>query len=697
MKDKILKYFREHPHSYYNKREIQRHLKIGKKRQAEFRRALRNLVQEGKIVSVKKRGYCWSGGLKKLRGILELTQRGFGFLLIEDGDDIFINMRDLGGAVNGDTVEVTLLPSDYSRGPRGKVNRIVKRGTERFVGTVYFQKREAYLSIEPVTPLRGIRIVGEGVKQLREGDAIISKVRDWGRGRGAIHVVLEKVIGSTQNPQDDMKIVCSAFDLDPTFPKAVQSEAEKFTEEDIASEIRNRKDLRDLDCFTIDPKEAKDFDDAISLKKNKDGTTTVGVHIADVSHFVQPGSALDQEARYRGTSVYFAEGVVHMLPQNLSAGVCSLLPDKDRLASSLIMTLDTNCKVLNWKFHSSVIKNKKRFTYRDVQAIVDGKTKSPHSKTLFAMRKVAQRLQKLREEAGSIDFDIPEPIFFFRDGGIPHEIRHSERLESHRLVEEFMLLANRVIAENVPYDGSQNRPFIYRIHDKPPREDMERFVDLLRRLNLIKSRPKSLSSSEFRKILSMVEDSPYRALIENIALRTMTKAIYSTDNRGHYGLAFEHYTHFTSPIRRYPDLVVHRLIKQYLGSQKGSQQLQKKKPLNKLAKSNTESEILAQKAERDYIRLKQIRWLAERVGETFDGIISGVIGRGIFVELKDTLVEGFVDADSLKSDNFYFNEQDFSLTGKQSGERYRMGDEVTILVKDVAIEKRQSNFKIIVK
>ena len=260
-----------------------------------------------------------------------------------------------------------------------------------------------------------------------------------------------------------------------------------------------------------------------------------------------------------------------------------------------------------------------------------------------------------------------------------------------------MLLANRVIAENVPFDGSQNRPFIYRIHDKPKQEDMERFVDLLRRLNLIKSHLKSLSSSEFRKILSMVEDSPYRALIENIALRTMTKAIYSTDNRGHYGLAFEHYTHFTSPIRRYPDLVVHRLIKQYLGSQSGSQQIQKKKSLNRLAKSNTESEIIAQKAERDYIRLKQIRWLAERIGESFEGIISGVIGRGLFVELKDTIVEGFVDADSLKSDNFYFNELDFSLTGKQSGERYRMGDEVTIVVKDVAIEKRQSNFEIMLK
>ena len=697
MQEKILRYFRKHPHSYYQKSEVQRHLNIGKKSQAEFRRALRNLVQEGKIVSVKKKGYCWSGGLTKLRGTVELTQRGFGFLLVEDGDDVFINMRDLGGAVNGDMVEVTILPSDYSRGPRGKIARILKRGTDRFVGTVYYHRREAHLAIEPVTPLRGIRIVGDGVKKLHEGDAIISKVRDWGRGRGAIHVVLEKIIGSTRNPQDDMKIVCSAFDLDPTFPKAVQSEAEKFTEQDIVAEIKNRKDLRDLDCFTIDPKEAKDFDDAISMKENKDGTTTVGIHIADVSYFVKSGSALDQEARYRGTSVYFAEGVVHMLPQNLSSGVCSLLPDRDRLASSLIITLDKNCKVLDWKFHSSVIKNKKRFTYREVQAIVDGKEKSPYVKTLLAMRKVAKRLHNLRQEAGSIDFDIPEPIFFFRDGGIPHEIRHSERLESHRLVEEFMLLANRVIAENVPFDGSQNRPFIYRIHDKPQRENMERFVDLLRRLNLIKSRLKSLSSNEFRKILSMVEDSPYRALIENIALRTMTKAIYSTDNRGHYGLAFEHYTHFTSPIRRYPDLVVHRLIKQYLGSQSGSQQIQKKKSLNRLAKSNTESEIIAQKAERDYIRLKQIRWLAERVGESFEGIISGVIGRGLFVELKDTLVEGFVDADSLKSDNFYFNEQDFSLTGKQSGERYRMGDEVTIVVKDVAIEKRQSNFEIMLK
>lgn len=695
MKEKILRYFRKHPHSYYNKREVQRLLRISQKEQAEFRRALRHLVQEGKIVSVKKRGYCWSGGLTKLRGKLELTQRGFGFLLVDDGDDIFINMRDLGGAVNGDTVEVALLPEDYSRGPRGKVVRIVKRGTNRFVGTVIFQNREPHLSIEPVTPQRGIRIVGKGSGQVREGDAIVTNVRDWGRGRGAIHVELEEIIGSTQNPQDDMKIVCSSFDLDPKFPKHVQKEAGRFTEKDITAEIPNRVDLRNTVCFTIDPKEARDFDDAISLKEHKDGKVTVGVHIADVSHYVKPGSALDREARNRGTSVYFAEGVVHMLPQNLSAGVCSLLPDRDRLASSLIITLDNSGKVVNWKYHSSVIRNTHRFTYREVQAILDGKQKSRYAKTLLAMRKVARILQKHRQDAGSIDFDIPEPIFLFREGGIPHEIQHRERLESHKIVEDFMLLANRVVAENVPFDGSQNRPFIYRIHDKPPREDMERFVDLLRRLNLIKSRPKELSSSEFRKILSMVEDSPYRALIENIALRTMTKAIYSTENRGHYGLAFEHYTHFTSPIRRYPDLVIHRLMKHYLSAKDGPQKPPMKKTLSRVAKSSTESEITALGAERDYIRLKQIRWLAERIGETFDGIVSGVIGRGFFVELKDTLVEGFVDADSLERDHFYFNEQDFSLTGRNSGVRYRMGDEVKILVKDVVIEKRQSTFSVV--
>lgn len=695
MKDTILKHFRKHPHSYYKKHEVQHLLGLKKNEQTSFRRAFRALLQEGKIVSDRRKGYCWSGGLTKMRGKLELTQRGFGFLLVENDDDVFINVRDLGGAIHGDTVEVALLPVDYSRGPRGKVVKILKRRTNRFVGTVVFMNREPYLNIEPATPKRGIRIVGNNSRKVKAGDAVITVVRDWGRGRGAIHVELEQIVGSTHNPQDDMKIVCSSFDLDPDFPAEVRKEAENFSEKEIIAEIPKRKDLRQLLCFTIDPEEAKDFDDAISLDENKNGTVTVGVHIADVSHYVRPGTALDREARNRGTSVYFAEGVVHMIPQNLSAGLCSLQPHKDRLASSIFVTLDKNGEVSDWEFHSSVIRNKKRFTYREVQAILNGQQNHKYSNKLQAMLKVSQLLQKQRQDAGSIDFDIPEPIFYLREGGIPHEIQHRERFASHRLVEEFMLLANRVIAEKIPSIHAEQLPFIYRIHEKPLQEDMERFVELLKRLNLIRSRPKELSSREFRKILTEVENSPYRALIENIALRTMTKAIYSVENKGHYGLAFAYYTHFTSPIRRYPDLVIHRLIKQYLGMKSGAQKLPSKKILSRIAKSSTESEIITQQAERDYIRLKQIRWLAERIGKKFDGIISGVIGKGFFVELKDTLVEGFVEVDSLMMDRFYFNEQDFSLTGRNTGRRYRMGDEVTIIVRDVVIEKRQSIFKVI--
>ncbi|MEE9167178.1 MAG: ribonuclease R [Candidatus Neomarinimicrobiota bacterium] len=695
MRKKITGYLKKDPDSSYGKSELARLLRLSKSEHRRFRTELRRLVQEGKVLRTREGRYLWTGGTQKVAGILVLHHKGFGFVLMEDKDDVFVSAKKLRGAVHGDTVEVALLPSSFGKRPEGQVTRIVQRGTTEFIGTVTARNGELYLEIDTVTPRRGIHIQASSRVKISPGDAIVAEVHDWGHGREPIQVEPLKVIGSMKKPEDDITIVCYKFELEPRFSRKVLNEARQFDSETIQNEIPNRTDFRSLPCITIDPAEARDFDDAISLEKKKNGDFVMGIHIADVSFFVPIGGEIDREARRRGTSVYFSEGVVRMLPDELSADLCSLVTGKDRLAVTVLVRLNGDCDIVQTSFHSSVIRSARTFTYREVQSILDGKKKSKHSELLLQLRKISAKLLEKRQEKGSIDFDIPEPIFRFRNGGIPHEIHPSERLESHRIVEESMLLANRVVAEKVPGSAENERPFVYRVHDKPTKEGMDRFLGILRALGLNSGKTTHLRPFEFRNILSSVEDSPYKSLIESLALRTMTKAVYSPENRGHYGLAFETYTHFSSPIRRYPDLVVHRLLGESFLGRRDPRFSAMTAALADVARESTQAEIKAMEAERDYIKLKQIRWLSQRIGVTFEGIISGVVSSGFFVELKHALVEGFVHVDTLDDDYYGFDELDLSLVGKKSRQKYQMGKRVTIKVRSVSLEKRQADFTLL--
>lgn len=706
MEKRIIKFLKHHQGDYYNKMELLHHLAVQQQQKKQFRYVLRSLVNEGKVLRIKGGRYSWVGSLEKVQGKLVLNHKGFGFVLVEDGQDIFVNSRNLKGALHGDIVQVVILPFSAGSGPEGRVYNIIKRANNRFVGTVFKEKGGYFLTIDPVTPQRGIRILRDSSRNFRikPGDIIAVEVEDWEHGRIPVQVKAVEAIGSINVPEDDMKVVCRKFDLETKFPQRVLAELNKFSEKVIQKEKSKRKDLTELTCFTIDPQDARDFDDAISLEVNSKGNWVLGIHIADVSYFVRPGSELDREARTRGTSVYFAEGTVHMLPEILSASICSLLSNADRLALSVLIELDHSGKPLNAVFYESIIKNSRRFSYSDVQAILDNKKSSRYSEKLKEMRKISEKLLMHRQDLGSIDFDIPEPIFHFRKGGIPHEILPSERLDSHRIVEEFMLLANRMVADKVPGNSEHSLPFIYRIHDKPPKEDIKKFLTILRRLGVSTRKGDHMTPKEFRKILEKVEDSPFKNLIETLALRTMTKAIYSTENRGHFGLAFDSYTHFTSPIRRYPDLIVHRLLKKYLfGKSVGSFGEEKyefsNKTLGKISIESTNTEIKAMEAEREYIKLKQIRWLLQHIGDKFTGIISGIVSSGIFVELSETLVEGFIPVDRLsvgsfgEEDYFEFDELTYSLVGRKTGKVFQLGKPITIVVQEVVLEKRQAYFK----
>jgi len=694
---RIINFLKKRPRKFYRKKELAILLGITRSEYRRFRSELRELSSEGKVFFIKNRGYYWAGTPEIVQGKLVLNQKGFGFVTTEDREDIFVSSRKLKGAIHGDTVEVVLMPFTFGSRDEGQVTQVISRGTTEFIGIVTRLRDSYYLEIDPVTPRRGIHILEPSFIKLSIGDTVVAKVQDWGKGQQPILVEVKEVIGSINNPEDDMKIVCYKFDLDPSFPEGVIVDGKRYSQRDIEKELPNRIDFRQSICITIDPVDARDFDDAISLEREKNGNIVVGIHIADVGFFVKRGSELDREARKRGTSVYFSEGTVHMLPEFLSSNLCSLVPNQPRLAISIKIKLDDSYHVLNSSFFASVIQNSRKFTYREVQSILDGKAESRYVDLLKDMQIVSQNLHRKRQEQGSIDFDIPEPIFHFQNGGIPHEIHPGERLDSHRIVEEFMLLANKEVAEQVPVFDGLTIPFIYRVHDQPLQKDMERFLNVLKSFKLDSIHITGIDPAGFRKILFQVENSPYKSLIENLALRTMTKAVYSVDKRGHYGLAFDRYTHFTSPIRRYPDLIVHRILSESILDKNSTKSSLTLEDLGVIAKESTLAEIKAMEAERDYIRLKQIRWLSQHIGEKFEGIISGIISSGIFVELKHSMVEGFIHVNSLYDDYYFFDEKELILVGRKWGEKYQMGMPVIIKVLDVALEKRRADYALIQK
>ena len=691
MRKKILNIFKKHPRKLFSQKEIIRRMNFTQQDMVAMKNTLKKMVNAGEINYVKGKRYTLSRQSNTFEGVLTVTQKGFGFVITEnDSEDIFIGRRSMADAIHGDRVRVSLKGRQRPQGPRGRVDQVIERGSEYFIGVTYRHTGKMFMAISPVNPSRGIRLI-KYKQDLGEGQIVKARVKDWGRTFDPIIAELEAVVGRADDPANDVKMIMHKFDYHQEFSKKVMNEVAGFNQEWINKEIPNRRDLRDWVCFTIDPLDAKDFDDAISIQSNQNGHI-LGVHIADVSYFVASNSSVDREAMNRSTSVYFTEGVVHMLPEELSADLCSLRPNVDRLAVSAIIQLDKDYNVVGSEILPTVIKSKARFTYQDVQDIISRKSDSKFNKELNQLKRLSTFLFNRRSEGGSIDFDIPEPIFEMGDKGIPHEIRPSERMESHRIVEECMLLANRVVAAEIPKKVPKKFPFVYRVHAKPDKLKVDRFGSLLKLLRLgIQVSEGDLSPNDFKNVLKHVEDSPYRHLIVNVTLRTMSKAVYSMKNQGHFGLAFQHYTHFTSPIRRYPDLMVHRVIKMVC-DQSFEPKEEWRDIMEKVVKLSNAGEIQALTAEREYIKMKQLRWLGERIGESFDGIISGVVNFGLFVELKSSLAEGLVHLDTLEDDEYTYDEDLYCLRGKKYNQEYRLGDRVRVKVLSVLFEKQRANF-----
>ena len=691
MKKKILNILKNAPSNTLSQKELIKRLKARKRDVGAIMILIREMSSQGEIIKLKAKRYSLPKIPKNTEGKLSVTQKGFGFVITNDeNEDIFIGRRSMADAINGDKVLVKIKGRSKSRELSGRIHKVLERGSNTFIGVTYIYNAKIFIEISPVNPGRGIQLIGSK-KELPEGKIVKAIVKDWGNAKDPIIASFESLIGNAKDPVNDLSMILQKYDYNQSFSSSINQEVKIYSEDDIKAEIANRLDLRKEICFTIDPKEAKDFDDAISIKRNKMGTE-IGVHIADVSHFVTSNSLIDKEAMNRGTSVYFSEGVVHMLPKELSADLCSIRPGVDRLAISSIIQLDQDYKVLNVDIRPTVINSKARFTYEEVQSIIKGKVNHIFKAQINDLRELSIKLYEQRGKNGSLDFDIPEPIFEMNKKGVPHKIRSSERLISHRIVEECMLLANKVVAVEIPKKLPNKFNFLYRVHTKPDSLRVERFAGLLKRLKLGIFVPDGdMSPNDFKKILKYVEDSPYRSLIENVALRTMSKAEYVIKNKGHFGLAFRHYTHFTSPIRRYPDLLVHRVIKMIDSRSFDSKNEWNYKIKEALELSN-EKEIEALNAEREYIKIKQLRWLADRINSVFEGAITGVTNFGFFVGLKLSMAEGLVHIDTLENDGYYYDEDHYCIKGRSLKEEFRLGDRVKIKIVSVQIEKQRANF-----
>ncbi len=657
---------------------------------------LTDLVQDDVLKEVVTGKFRFiSRGGKMVVGKFERRSNGKNQVIPEDGGEpIFIAERNAKRAMNGDKVEAMLYAKRKGFGPEGEVVTILESTPQIFVGVLEVQKTYAFLLTDNKVLANDIFIPKEKLKGGQSGQKAVVRIVEWPeRAKNPIGEVVD-VLGNAGENNTEIHAILAEFGLPYKYPEQVDKAAESIPSDITEEEIAKREDFRDVMTFTIDPKDAKDFDDALSFRKLPNGLFEVGVHIADVTHYVQPNSILDKEALNRATSIYLVDRVVPMLPERLSNGLCSLRPNEEKLCFSAIFEIDDHAEVKTSRVCRTVINSDRRFTYEEAQEIIE--TGNGDYKTeILTLNNLAKKLREKRFTAGAINFDRFEVKFEIDEKGKPLSVYFKESKEANHLIEEFMLLANRTVAEligKVP-KGKKAKTFVYRVHDLPDPEKMENFAEFIRRFGFklrIDGTNADVSKS-INKLLDQVQGTNEEDLIETIAIRAMAKAVYSTENIGHYGLAFEYYTHFTSPIRRYPDMMVHRLLERYFSE--GRSVAQDK--YEEMCKHCSEMEQLAASAERASIKYKQVEYLSDKLGQTFDGVISGVTEWGIYVELNANKCEGMVPIRDLDDDYYEFDNKNYCLVGRRNKRVYRLGDPVTIQVARANLERKQIDFMLL--
>lgn len=687
-KQLLLNLMKEDLYVPMKEKELAIFLQVEKEDRPALKAVLEELLGKGKI-QISKRGKYSIADQKTLQGIFLATQHGFGFVEVEGiAEDYYISEKDVNGAMHGDTVEIEL--SD--RHARGKhkeavVVEVLARSTNLLVGT-YDKAKNHYGFVIPDNNRfnQDIFIPVERSKGAVDGHKVVVEITDYGSPSKSPEGKIVEILGHRNDPGVDILSIIKGYDLPVEFPERVLNQAERVPEEISESDMAGRLDLRELMMVTIDGEDAKDLDDAVSLSM-ENGHYQLGVHIADVSNYVQENSALDREALKRATSVYLVDRVIPMLPHRLSNGICSLNEREDRLALSCFMTIDEHGEVIDHRLAETVIRTNRRMTYTAVNAILeqdDEQLKKEYEELVpmfFGMKELAHILREKRKKRGSIDFDLPETKIILDQAGHPVEIKPYERNTATKLIEDFMLLANETVAEHFFW---QELPFVYRTHENPDPEKIKKLSAFIRNFGYgIKVKDEEVHPKELQKLLTKIEDTPQEALISRLTLRSMQRAKYSTECIGHFGLACRYYCHFTSPIRRYPDLQIHRIIKENIrGKLKGERIVHYEKMLPEVAKQSSTRERIADEAERETEKLKKAEFMEERIGEVFAGVISGITNWGIYVELQNT-VEGLVHVSKMTDDYYYYCEESYELIGEATGRRYTLGQTVCVRVNGV--------------
>lgn len=696
----ILQEFNKNPKQIFNYKQIASKLKISDTNgRNQIIKKLTELKLHGKLEEISHGKYIIKDLSHYFEGIVDITSRGNAYVICEDLDhDIYIPSRNLNHALHNDLVKVYIYKRKKNKKQEGDIVEILKRAKTEFVGVLQLNKNFGFVIPDDSKMYSDIFISERELSSAKDGDKVLVQLKDWPSNSKNPFGKITEVLGKPGDHDTEIHSILLEYGLPYKFKDEVENYAAKIPLEITNKEISKRRDMRKELTFTIDPKDAKDFDDALSFKILKNGNYEIGIHIADVSHYVQENSILEDEAYLRATSVYLVDRVVPMLPEILSNNVCSLRPNEEKLTFSAVFEIDKKTHIINEWFGRTVTYSDQRFTYEDAQQIIENNIENPENNIQFAILKLdelAKILRKKRMQQGAISFDKTEVKFELDDKFNPIGVYVKESKDAHKLIEEFMLLANRKVAEFIGKrkNGTPTKnTFIYRVHDEPNIDKLTALQGVISKFGYkINTDSKKHTSDSLNKLLKEVHGKAEANMIETLTIRSMSKAIYTTGNIGHYGLAFDYYTHFTSPIRRYPDVMAHRLLQHYLDGGKSP----KIEAYEEKCKHSSEREFMASKAERDSIKYMQVKYMQDHQDQEFKGIISGVTEWGIYVEIIKNKCEGMVRIRDIKSDYYIFDEKQYALIGQVAKNIYQLGDEVTVQVKNTDLERKHLDFNLI--